>query len=81
MSPSRRWTWTRLVLEAEAAIDFSPRSDSGSQAAAVAAAFLLQQTDEAREVHSQEWTSADRWSNLTSSAPDRSPGCDAELSL
>lgn len=79
MSPSRRWTWTRLVLEAEAAIDFSPRSDSGSQAAA--AAFLLQQTDEAREVHSQEWTSADRWSNLTSSAPDRSPGCDAELSL
>lgn len=55
LSPSHRWTWTRLVLEAEAGavIDFSPRSDFASSSQATAA-FLLQQTDEEREVYSQE---------------------------
>lgn len=47
LSPSQRWTWTRLVLEAEeeAVIDFPLLSDSAS-GSQVTAEFLLQETDE-----------------------------------
>lgn len=47
LSPSHRWTWTRLALEAEeeAVIDFSLLSDSASGSQATAE-FLLQESDE-----------------------------------
>lgn len=80
LSPSHRWTWTRLVLEAEeeAVIDFSfslllwLSGDGGVSAPRNRWIKWQRMRFLARS------RSTDRWSNLTSSAPDRSPECEGE---